>query len=129
MKQMRTVYKVDDKFNVYFAATFFIIELDTILYAFVELIRTSESFQRKGIAATFIGHMKEYLLQQLALTELLETAFIIVGQSKILKPHGFFAKQGFGPLPAFLQTLKLDGCDMASVEIIRLQAAPAANEE
>jgi len=42
MKQMRTVYKTDDKFNVQFAATFFIIEFDTILYAFVELIRTSE---------------------------------------------------------------------------------------
>ena len=44
---------------------------------------------------------------------------ILVGQSQILRPHGFFLKQGFGALPERLQALnlKVEGCDLAHKKI------------
>jgi hypothetical protein len=48
---------------------------------------------------------------------------ILVGQSQILRPHGFFQKQSFGPLPERLQALnlKVDGCDLAHRKIQKSQ--------
>jgi hypothetical protein len=41
----------------------------------------------------------EFLKQHLKENPELKGAHFFVGQSQILKPHAFFAKQGFGPLP------------------------------
>lgn len=43
LKQLRTVYKVDDKFEVQFAASFFMVELDYHLVVYLDIIKTEES--------------------------------------------------------------------------------------
>lgn len=40
LKQQRTVYKVDDKFEIQFAATFFVIELGLYLVLYLDIIRS-----------------------------------------------------------------------------------------
>lgn len=47
----------------------------------------------------------------------------MVGQSQVLRPHGFFQKQGFGLLPEHLRVLnlKVDGCDLAYRRIKKTQ--------
>jgi hypothetical protein len=42
-----------------------------------------------------------------------------VGQSKVLEPHKFFKSQGFGSLPSEFKNLKMDGCDLAYLKVIK----------
>ena len=40
LKQQRTVYKVDEKYEIQFAATFFVIELGSHLVLYLDVIRS-----------------------------------------------------------------------------------------
>ena len=42
LKQLRTVYKVSEKYEVQFAASFFVMELDQHLISYLEVIKTEE---------------------------------------------------------------------------------------
>lgn len=51
LKQLRTVYKVDDKFDVQFAASFFVIDLEKYLVTYLDVIKTKEVAQRRGLGS------------------------------------------------------------------------------
>jgi len=65
LKQLRTVYKVDGKFEVQFAASFFVVELDQYLVTYLDVIKTDERCQRQGFGAKFIADLAEFLKQHL----------------------------------------------------------------
>ncbi len=99
LKQLRTVYKVAANFEVQFAASFFAVEIDMKFTVWIELIKTKEKYQRKGFAAEFIRDLVEFGQEHVDGCSRLNGGDILVGQSQILRPHGFFQKQSFGPLP------------------------------
>jgi len=41
LKQLRTVYKTDGQFNVLFASSFFIIEIERYIITYLEIIKTA----------------------------------------------------------------------------------------
>ena len=51
LKQLRTVYKVDIKFEVQFATSFFVIEVETYLVIYLDVIKTKEGTQRNGLGS------------------------------------------------------------------------------
>jgi len=51
LKQLRTVYKVNDKFEVQFAASFFVVELEKYLVTYLDVIKTKEDAQRRGLGS------------------------------------------------------------------------------
>ena len=51
LKQLRTVYKVDGKFDVQFAASFFVIDLEKYLVTYLDVIKTKEVAQRRGLGS------------------------------------------------------------------------------
>jgi hypothetical protein len=61
LKQLRTVYKVNDKFEVQFAASFFVIELDEHLVTYLDVIKTKKNSQRKGFGSQFVRDLVEFL--------------------------------------------------------------------
>ncbi len=48
LKQLRTVYKVNDKFEVQFAASFFVVELDQYLITYLDVIKAKETKRGLG---------------------------------------------------------------------------------
>ena len=48
LKQIRTVYKVNDKFEVQFAASFFVVELDQYLITYLDVIKAKETKRGLG---------------------------------------------------------------------------------
>ena len=48
LKQLRTVYKVNDKFEVQFAASFFVVEIDSQLIAYLDVIKAKETKRGLG---------------------------------------------------------------------------------
>ena len=117
LKELRTVYKTDGGFNILFAASFFIIEIERYIIIYLEVIKTAGKFRRQGFGTTFIDHVKEYTAQLLR-SKNYNSAFFFVGQSQILKPHKFFDKLNFGVLSDQFKHLKVEGCDMAMLEIM-----------
>lgn len=111
LNQLRTVYKVDDMFEVQFAASFFVIELDQYVITYLDVIKAKET--KRGLGSQFIDDLAEFLEQHMKGNPKVKGAHFLVGQSQLLKPHAFFAKQGFGPLPKQFEDLKLDECDLA----------------
>ena len=61
LKQLRTVYKVGNKFEVYFAASFFVVELDKHLVTYLDVIKTNEDNQRQKLGSQFICDLVEFL--------------------------------------------------------------------
>jgi hypothetical protein len=51
LKQLRTVYKTNNDFEVQFAASFFVIELDKYLVTYLDVIKTKENAQRRGLGS------------------------------------------------------------------------------
>ena len=51
LKQLRTVYKTNDKFEIQFAASFFVIKLDKHLVTYLDVIKTKEDAQRRGFGS------------------------------------------------------------------------------
>ena len=98
LKQLRTVYKTDGKFNVLFAASFFIIEIERQIITYLEIIKTAGQAKGQRLGATFIDNVKELIELLLLESKGYNGAFFFVGQSQALKPHEFFKKQGFSAL-------------------------------
>jgi hypothetical protein len=48
LTQLTTVYKVDDKFEVLFAASFFVVGLDSFLVTYLDVIRSKEKGRGHG---------------------------------------------------------------------------------
>ena len=48
LKQLRTVYKVDENFEIQFAASFFVIELEQYLITYLEVIKAKETKRGLG---------------------------------------------------------------------------------
>jgi hypothetical protein len=74
----------------------------------------------------------EFLEVELEKDKKLKGAHLFVGQSKILKPHVFFQKHQFGPLPQQFEHLKLEGSDLAYRELkksIEEEKEPAGRRE
>ena len=115
LKQLQTVYKVDSEFEVQFAASFFVIELDQYLVTYLDVIKAKET--KRGLGSQFISDLVEFLRQQMQKNPEVKGAHFLVGQSQLLKPHAFFAKQGFGPLPKQFEGLKLDECDLVYMKV------------
>ena len=113
LKQLRTVYKVDGGFEIQFAASFFVIELDKYLVTYLGVIKTKENVQRRGLGSQFVWDLVEFLEQQLTKDLQLKGGHFFVGQSQIFKPHSFFTRQGFGPVPNQFKHLKQGSCDIA----------------
>jgi hypothetical protein len=63
LKQLRTVYKVDNEFVVQFAASFFMVELDQHLVTYLDVIKTKEDSQRKGFGSQFVRDLVEFMEQ------------------------------------------------------------------
>ena len=82
------------------------VQLDQHLVTYLNVIKTKENSQRKGFGSQFICDLVEFLEQQLTKDRQLKGGHFFVGQSQILKPHEFFAKQGFGPVPSQFKYLK-----------------------
>lgn len=118
LKQLRTVYKVDDKFEVQFAASFFVVKLESQFFVYLEIIRAK--VPRQGHGTTFIADLVEFLEGRLRADKSVTTAHFILGQSQLLEPHEFFKKQGFGVLPDQFKHLRHDGCDLAYRKIPRI---------
>ena len=128
LKQLRTVYKVNDKFEIQFATSFFVIELDRCLITYLDVIKAQES--KKGFGRQFINDIVEFLAACLEENKELKGAHLLVGQSQLLKPHNFFSKQGFSPLPKQLGDLKLEGSDLAYRRVSRtLEEEKGANNK
>ena len=51
------------------------------------------------MGSAFIADLVDFLKQHLTENAELEGGFVIVGQSRKLKPHKFFEKKSFGPMP------------------------------
>jgi hypothetical protein len=51
LKQLRTVYKVDGDFEIQFAASFFVIKLDEYLVTYLDVVKTKENAQRRGLGS------------------------------------------------------------------------------
>jgi hypothetical protein len=51
LKQLRTVYKTNSKIEIQFAASFFVVELDQYLVTYLDVIKTKETTQRKGLGS------------------------------------------------------------------------------
>ena len=75
------------------------VELDKYLVTYLDVIKTKEDDQRKGLGSRFISDIVEFLEGKLKKDPQLKEGHFFVGQSQILKPHEFFRKQGFGPVP------------------------------
>ena len=58
LKELRTVYKTDGGFNILFAASFFIIEIERYIIIYLEVIKTAEKVRRQGVGTAFIDHIK-----------------------------------------------------------------------
>lgn len=82
------------------------VELDQHLVTYLDVIKTKEGAQRKGLGSQFVRDLVEFLEQQLIKEPQLKGGHFFVGQSQILKPHEFFAKQGFGPVSKQFKHLK-----------------------
>ena len=63
LKQLRTVYKTNKDFEVQFAASFFVIELDKYLVTYLDVIKTKENAQRRGLGSQFVLDHVEFLEQ------------------------------------------------------------------
>ena len=63
LKQLRTVYKTNDKFEIQFAASFFVVELDQHLVTYLDVIKTKEDSQRKGFGSQFVRDLVEFMEQ------------------------------------------------------------------
>ena len=61
LKQLRTVYKVGGKFEIWFAASFFVVELDKYLVSYLDVIKTKENSQRKGFGSQSVRDLVEFL--------------------------------------------------------------------
>ena len=48
LKQLRTVYKANDKFEIQFAASFFVIKLDRYLITYLDVIKAGETKRGLG---------------------------------------------------------------------------------
>jgi hypothetical protein len=61
LKQLRTVYKAVVIFEVQFAASFFVVELDKHLVTYLDVIKTKEVSQRKGLGSQFVHDLIGFL--------------------------------------------------------------------
>ena len=90
LPKLRTVAKMTkDGENIEFAASFILVELDNYLVAFLDVIRTGDKCQRKGLGSIFIDTLVGFMEQRLAKSEdsKYKGGFFMVGQSRKLKPH------------------------------------------
>ena len=90
LPKLRTVAKMTkDGENIEFAASFILVELDKYLVAFLDVIRTKNNCQRKGLGSIFIDTLVGFMEQRLAKSEdsKYQGGFFMVGQSRKLKPH------------------------------------------
>jgi flavin-dependent dehydrogenase len=92
LKQLRTVYKASEDLDIEFAASFFIVELEEHIIAYLDIIKTKEELQGQRKGTNFIGDLVKFIEQLLVETAERKGAFIIAGQSQFLKPHEFFTK-------------------------------------
>lgn len=84
------MYRADDSgknFDVVFAASFFIIEIERDIIAYIETIKTKDSVRKQGIGKSFIADLVEFIQLHLTTNAELKKAFIIIGQSRKLSPH------------------------------------------
>ena len=89
-QKLRTVAKMTkDGKNIEFAASFILVELYNYLVAFLDVIRTMDKCQRKGLGSIFIDTLVGFMEQRLAKSEdsKYKGGFFMVGQSRKLKPH------------------------------------------
>lgn len=97
LRQQRTVYKVNDKFEIQFSATFFVVKLGQYLVSYLDVIKAKTP--KQGFGSQFVTDYVEFLELELEKDKQLKGAHLFVGQSRILEPHVFFQKHQFGPLP------------------------------
>jgi hypothetical protein len=95
--KLQTVYKINKNFEVQFAASFFVVELDSQLVVYLKLIKAKE--RKQGYGSEFIAHLCNFLEQELQANKNIQCAHFLLLQSMHLKPHEFFRKQGFGLPP------------------------------
>ena len=129
-KDLVCVFKYTGDMKLTFACCFFVAEIEKRLIAFINVIRTSSTRRKKGIARTFIQDLRSYMEKEGI--DKYQSAHIVVGMSHLLKPHTFFGKCGFKtPLPDFLQCWKIDTCDMAALDLNTMndQSLPALNQD
>lgn len=81
LKQLRTVYKTSNNpdLDIEFAASFFIIELDQSIIAYVEVIKTKDELSGHGKGKQFIADLVAFIQLHLVSNTELKAAFIIVG--------------------------------------------------
>ena len=77
LNQLRTVYKVNDKFEVQFAASFFVIELDQYLVVYLDVIKAKET--KRGLGSQFISDLIEFLKWEMQGNSEVKGAHFFVG--------------------------------------------------
>ena len=77
LKQLRTVYKVNDKFEVQFAASFFVVELDQYLITYLDVIKAKET--KRGLGSQFITHLVDFLESHMERNQEVKGAHFLVG--------------------------------------------------
>lgn len=90
-------------------------EYDRRVLTYIEVIKTAKDYQGQRLAGTCIDHLKEFMSGHIQ-DKNYKGVCIVVAQSPLLKPHGFFAKHGFKSLPSYLRGLKIQDCNMAAWE-------------
>jgi hypothetical protein len=78
LKQQRTVYKVDEKFEIQFAATFFVIKLEQHLVSYLNLVKARTP--KQGFGSQFVADLVEFLGLELKQDKRLEGVHLFVGQ-------------------------------------------------
>ena len=112
MRDVYTVYKVDEHADLVFAASFSIVLIEKHLLGYIWLIKTALNHRRHGFSSGFIAHLQQ-CMEQLDEDDV-ATAYIAAGAMQSSKSaSSFFAHLSFkNAFPVHLKMCDQHNCEM-----------------